>query len=430
MKILLFSDQYYPMGGAIEQYIRFLSKEFSQKGHSVTILTRAIDGQPDSSIENGISIIRKSELNNVISNPGKAARRWRKLAKTVRDIDPSVIYANHHSSLMAIELGKFLAIPVVYGCHGWGLLCPLKIRLMKPDGTLCHNERSVANCRNCFDQMKKKNRGFVGALKEVKHGIIKTAVIPRKVERFNRQEKSINSAAARIGNSNLTSSLFTDMKTVYLGVDTKIYFKQSSGTFCERFNIKSPFILVPGRLNNIKGQEWAIRALQYLPAEYSIVIAGTSRLFSGPEDETNAYLVYLKKLISEQGFGSRTVFTGLLEQGDMIQAYSSALATVVPSVWLESFGYVTAEAMACECPVIVSENCGSAELVSNGDDGFVVPRMDAEAIAEAVKKIARDRNALGLSARKTIVEKLNWSRIADQVLDVLSQTVKSGTQLN
>ena len=413
------------MGGAIEQYIRFLSEELTRKGNSIAILTRAINGQPDLNIENGVTIIRRYELNHVISNLGKTARKWRKLINIIRELKPDVIYANHHSSLMAIKIGKYLSISVVYGCHGWGLLCPLKIRLIKPDNSLCYNQRNVGDCQHCFNQMGVEGKRFPRILRYVKRQMTKHVIIPRKVKQYSHHEELINAAAARIGNSNLTSSLFTNMKTVYLGVDTNIYCKLSADSFCQRFGINDPYILVPGRINKIKGQEWTIKALNHLPREYKLVITGTSKLFSGPEDQHNSYLVHLKDMALELGLELRIIFTGLLERDELIQAYSGAVATVVPSVWLESFGSVTVEAMACECPVVVTDNCGSAELITDGTNGCIVPRMNDLAIAEAVQKIAVKRKEMGILARDTVIKELNWSHIADQVQDILTKAVET-----
>ena len=46
--------------------------------------------------------------------------------------------------------------------------------------------------------------------------------------------------------------------------------------------------------------------------------------------------------------------------------------------------------MAAGTPVIVSENTGSKEAVRPGEDGFIVPIRDAEAIAERLVELYRD----------------------------------------
>ena len=63
--------------------------------------------------------------------------------------------------------------------------------------------------------------------------------------------------------------------------------------------------------------------------------------------------------------------------------YASISVYVQPSV-CESFGITLLEAMAHGRPVIVSEGAGASELVTEGVDGFVVPRRSPDAIAERI----------------------------------------------
>ena len=61
--------------------------------------------------------------------------------------------------------------------------------------------------------------------------------------------------------------------------------------------------------------------------------------------------------------------------------YASISVYVQPSV-SEAFGIPALEAMAHGRPVVCSEGAGVSELVTEGIDGFVVPRRSQEAIAE------------------------------------------------
>ena len=42
------------------------------------------------------------------------------------------------------------------------------------------------------------------------------------------------------------------------------------------------------------------------------------------------------------------------------------------------------EALVCGLPVIVSENTGSKEMVRDGEDGFVEPIRDVEALKQQI----------------------------------------------
>ena len=59
--------------------------------------------------------------------------------------------------------------------------------------------------------------------------------------------------------------------------------------------------------------------------------------------------------------------------------YSSASVLVLPSL-IEGFGMVVLEAMACGIPAITTMNVGSADCLTSGETGFVLPIRDVEAL--------------------------------------------------
>jgi glycosyltransferase involved in cell wall biosynthesis len=72
--------------------------------------------------------------------------------------------------------------------------------------------------------------------------------------------------------------------------------------------------------------------------------------------------------------------------------YAQASVFVLPSVE-EGLAMVLCEAMASGVPVIATEATGAKELVSEGEEGFIVPMRSAEAIAERLE-LLRSRPAL------------------------------------
>ena len=65
-------------------------------------------------------------------------------------------------------------------------------------------------------------------------------------------------------------------------------------------------------------------------------------------------------------------FTGWLPPAQVEQEMRAARALILPSVYLEAFGLVVAEALALGVPVVVSDRAGAAALVQPGVNGFVV----------------------------------------------------------
>lgn len=77
---------------------------------------------------------------------------------------------------------------------------------------------------------------------------------------------------------------------------------------------------------------------------------------------------------------------------------------IIPSL-LDAGPATVAEAMYCELPVIVSEGCGAKYLIKDGENGFVVPSADSEAIAKKIKWFFANKdviNKMGKKAFQTI----------------------------
>lgn len=72
--------------------------------------------------------------------------------------------------------------------------------------------------------------------------------------------------------------------------------------------------------------------------------------------------------------------------GDPLPALQQADVFVHPS-YEDGFGYAPMEALACGVPVIVTEDTGMKEYVKEGQNGFIVPTGNLEAIIERLEHI-------------------------------------------
>lgn len=84
--------------------------------------------------------------------------------------------------------------------------------------------------------------------------------------------------------------------------------------------------------------------------------------------------------------------------GDPVPAYHRAEVFVLPSLE-DGFGFVVAEALACGLPVIVTDQCGASELVTPGENGWVVPAGEPDALACALDAALRRRADLAEMGR-------------------------------
>lgn len=137
----------------------------------------------------------------------------------------------------------------------------------------------------------------------------------------------------------------------------------------------APLLLSLGRLHRNKALDVLLHALVQEPRAY-LWLAG-----DGPEEQA------LKGLTHSLGLAERVRFLGWRE--DRSALLKTADICVFPSR-IEGFGTVTPEAWAHRCPLIAADAEGPAQFVRNEDNGLLVPREDADALAKAITRIIDD----------------------------------------
>jgi len=83
------------------------------------------------------------------------------------------------------------------------------------------------------------------------------------------------------------------------------------------------------------------------------------------------------------------VFTGILPQPELARKMSASHLLVLPSVE-EGLALVQGQAMACGCPVLATTATGAEDLFTDGQQGFIVPDRDVDALSERMQQIADD----------------------------------------
>jgi glycosyltransferase involved in cell wall biosynthesis len=105
-------------------------------------------------------------------------------------------------------------------------------------------------------------------------------------------------------------------------------------------------------------------------------------------------------LIAELGLSEAGTVTVLGEVDDITPHIDAHDFLVVPSDSPEPFGLVAIEAFARGRPVIGSDAGGLADIVESGENGFLYPIGDADALATVLRARTRDEvAALGATAR-------------------------------
>src|SRR5258705_8660193 len=131
---------------------------------------------------------------------------------------------------------------------------------------------------------------------------------------------------------------------------------------------------------------------------------------------------------SEMGLDQNITWTGLLTDPFTDGGYDAADIVCQVSRWEEGFGWVIAEAMAYEKPVVATRVGGIPELVSDNESGFLLQRGDVETLAEKILILISDpalQRSMGEVGSNTVHSKFDLQRNVAQLVRAYDVESKS-----
>ena len=201
-------------------------------------------------------------------------------------------------------------------------------------------------------------------------------------------------------------------EVIYGGADPRRFAPQPGGD--------RDGVLFVGRLTPHKGVDRLIRAL---PARAGLRIAGSGG--HDPRPPERDYPDLLRRLAE----GRDVRFLGPASEEDLPGLYRRAAVLAMPSVdrtcygrpvpVSELLGLTALEAMASGTPVVASRIGGLAEVVVDGETGFLVEPGDLAALHDRLALLVSDRRLaarLGANARDLVVRRFTWRACAERCL--------------
>ena len=129
----------------------------------------------------------------------------------------------------------------------------------------------------------------------------------------------------------------------------------------------------------------------------------------------------LKKKI-EKYFSENIKYLSVIKHSQLNKYYSNADVMVQPSIE-EGLSLVIAEALACGCPVIATENTGALDLFNNDNEGFIIKPRSAEKICEKLEQLADDKSLRKRMSENAILKTKKiggWNEYGDRWLSKLN----------
>lgn len=196
------------------------------------------------------------------------------------------------------------------------------------------------------------------------------------------------------------------------GVDISLFNKRDMYQLKDTLGIKDCFVIgYIGRIIQMKGIDTLIEAAAQLNFPYKLLIVGQG------EDKPLFESLALKYQINE-----KIVWIDAVPP-EKVPDYLNCMNTLIlpsrtTSDWVEFFGRVLIEGMACEVPVIGSDSGEIPHVI--GDAGFVFKEGDASELAEKIRKIADEPTLYKTFQKRGLerVQEFTWETIAQRTYDV------------
>ena len=229
---------------------------------------------------------------------------------------------------------------------------------------------------------------------------------------------ALNRAARVVANSQATAQACLEagvnpqaLVTIYNPIDVAAFRAVSADVRAHERNLmgipgEALVIGLVGQVQPIKGHaEFIAAATQVasqVPDVHFLVVGAPP-----PDDASVQFAEMIRRQAGDSGFAERFHFAGF--RADIPRIMASLDVLVVPS-WREPFGRVAAEGMAAGRAVIGTNVGGLPEIITDGEDGLLVPPRDPRGLVTALLRLCEDaglrerlaRQALRTAARYSI----------------------------
>ncbi len=166
-----------------------------------------------------------------------------------------------------------------------------------------------------------------------------------------------------------------------------------------------------GRLIPAKGVDLLIEALAGLDEPWRLTVVG-----DGPARRE------LERLARQLRVADRVRFASWLPGADLPDFYRTLDTLVLPSrstrSWVEQFGRVLIEAMACGVACVGSDSGEIPHVL--GDAGFTFPEGDAASLRDCLSRLAKDpvqRTRMGAAGRERVLAHFTMARVAAETAE-------------
>jgi glycosyltransferase involved in cell wall biosynthesis len=378
MRLLFVHERFGAHGGA-EVNLFLTASELRKRGHNLSCLHGAPTGQSEEAW-------RELFENRFALGKGKASSSA--TAQALREFQPDLIYVHKTADLHVLRSLLKSASPVVRMVHDHDLYCMRSYRYHPLTRKVCRRAAS-AYCLFPCGAVLTRNRGGFWPIKWTSY------LAKRKELSFNRRFSRM-----------VVATDYMKQELMQNGFDPSHIEIHAPVPPMPEVPLQSSFsplnlLVYAGQVIRGKGVDVLLEALTQVQTPFKCVILGEG-----------SHRPFCQALSAQLGLANRVSFKGYVRPEDMPAHYSDASVAVMSSIWPEPFGAVGLEAMRYGLPVVAFDVGGVGEWLIDGQNGFLVPRMDRSQYAARLTQLLRDKplaRKLGNSGRQLLREKFSFA---------------------
>lgn len=417
MKILLAAHQFLPDYSTGTEVLTWHSAQaLRDLGHEVRVFTAmptavALDDAQrfDAYVFEGIAVTRfrhghraMGDQDNVLELEYDNHLVARHFAALLDEFKPEVVHFFHLMRLSAsvVDVCTARGIAMVLTPTDFWFVCPT-CQLRLEDGTACAGPDPVA--ANCVRHLAAlKAPAAIGTvLRLMPQGALSAMVklaaqaplsrikAARMVTALARRRDFLRQRLNRIDRVLVPTRVMRDT-LLGLGLDPARTRSCSYGVRLPPLaaaprHERGPLVIGVIGLGRHKGAQVVIAALGKLSG------VGLRLKIYGREADFPQHFEQLRRMAAND---ARVEFCGGFANEDIGSVLADLDILAVPSTWAENAPLVVYSAQAAARPVLASDVAGIAELVTHGDNGWLFPAGDADALARIIAELAQDRTKI------------------------------------
>ena len=390
MKVLLLNDRLDPTGGS-QLMTLTLARGLRARGHSVrTLASNATVGGSDGSAADYACFgsLGKLQTLNRTCNPSAVAA----LRRALREFDPDVVHVRAFLTQLSPAILPLLRNrpSIMHACM-YDTICPTGSKLLR-DGKICQHRAGWVCRRECLS-----SAAFTALMAQ------------RALWRAWRNAFDRFVAVSGATAASLEAEGIGPVQVLWNGVAEAPPRPPLADP---------PSVAIVTRFSREKGVDVAIRA-------FAIVLDAVpnARLLIVGDGPLRAQL---HELTNSLNISHAVEFAGRVPLEEINSRVAHAWVQIAPALWHEPFGSVAAEAMMRGTAVVASNRGGFAEIIADGETGFLTPSGDAPAMARALALLLTDRaraEEMGKAARARARALFSVDRMLDQLETLFRELV-------